>query len=79
MKTKRQETALASVGNTIDEINASLSRELTQQSNMLEKFYGLHPEVPISDWLNWVLLAADSFIVRECRRRKSCHCGVSLV
>src|SRR5208282_2225086 len=33
---------LSSVGNTIDEVNASLSRELTQQSNMLEKFYGLH-------------------------------------
>jgi len=62
--------ALTSVGDTIDEVNASFNQELTQQSNMLEKFYGLHPEVPISDWLNWILLAADSFIVENTVGRK---------
>ena len=29
----------------------------------MEHFYGLHPEVPISDWLDWVLFASDSFVV----------------
>ena len=67
--------ALTSVGNTIDEVNASFNQELTQQSNLLEKFYGLHPEVPISDWLNWILLAADSFIVKNTAGRKAVIAG----
>jgi predicted glycogen debranching enzyme len=67
--------ALTSVGNTIDEVNASFNQELTQQSNLLEKFYGLHPEVPISDWLNWILLAADSFIVENTTGRKAVIAG----
>ena len=67
--------ALTSVGNTIDEVNASFNKELTQQSNLLEKFYGLHPEVPISDWLNWILLAADSFIVENTAGRKAVIAG----
>ena len=66
---------LSSVGNTIDEVNASLSRELTQQSNMLEKFYGLHPGVPISDWLHWILLAADSFMVKNADDGKAVIAG----
>jgi len=67
--------ALDSVGNTIDEVNASFNQELTEQSNMLEKFYGLHPEVPMSDWLNWILLAADSFIVENAVGRKAVIAG----
>ena len=42
---------------------------------MLEKFYGLHPEVPISDWLNWILLAADSFIVDNASGGKAVIAG----
>jgi len=66
---------LTSVGNTIDEVNASFNQELVQQSNMLEKFYGLHPEVPVSDWLNWILLAADSFIVENASGGKAVIAG----
>ena len=67
--------ALNSFGNTIDEVKASFNQEFTQQSNMLEKFYALHPEVPISDWLNWILLAADSFIVQNTVGRKAVIAG----
>ena len=67
--------ALDSIGGTIDEVNASFNRELAQQSGLLENFYSLHPEVPISDWLNWILLAADSFIVQNTAGRKAVIAG----
>jgi len=56
---------LAAVDSKIEDVNTSLNQELTQQSNILEKFYSLRPEVSASDWLNWILLAADSFIVEN--------------
>ena len=67
--------ALDSIGGTIDEVTASFNRELTQQSGLLENFYSLHPEVPISEWLNWILLAADSFIVQNTAGRKAVIAG----
>ena len=66
---------LDSVGKSIVEVKDSFNRELTQQINMIENFYGLHPEVPISEWLNWVLLAAESFIVENAAGRKAVIAG----
>ena len=34
-----------------------------------------HPRVPMSDWLNWILLAADSFMVENAAGRKSVIAG----
>jgi predicted glycogen debranching enzyme len=65
---------LASVG-TIGEVNGSFNRELSRQSDLLVNFYSLHPEVPMSDWLNWILLAADSFIVENAAGKKSVIAG----
>ncbi len=42
-------------------------------------FTAIHPEVPMSDWLNWILLAADSFMVENAAGRKVSHCRVPLV
>jgi predicted glycogen debranching enzyme len=66
---------LDSVGSTIDEVNDSFNLELTRQSDLLENFYGLNPEVPMSDWLNWTLLAANSFIVENAAGKKSVIAG----
>ena len=49
---------LTSIGGSLEAVKASFNRELTSQAGVLENFYGLHPEVPVNDWLNWVLLAA---------------------
>jgi len=57
--------ALDSVGETIDEVHLSFNRELAGRSGSLGNFYGLHPEVSAVDWLNWILLAADSFVVND--------------
>ncbi|MGD0643452.1 MAG: amylo-alpha-1,6-glucosidase [Candidatus Bathyarchaeia archaeon] len=66
---------LEGVGSTIDEIKASLNRELAQKIDFLEDFYSLHSEVPMSGWLNWILLAADSFIVQNEMGKKSVIAG----
>ena len=66
---------LDSVGKTINEVNLSFNRELARQDSLLEDFYGLHPEVSISDWLNWVLLAADTFIVNDAAGGKAVIAG----
>jgi len=55
---------LDAFGNAMCDVNEQLNRELEQREYMLAKFYGSHSEVPISDWLNWVLLAADAFMVK---------------
>ncbi len=67
--------ALEGIGGTIDEVNASLNQELTLKNGLLENFYSLHPEVPQSDWLNWILLAADSFVVQSAAGEKSVIAG----
>lgn len=62
-------------GSTFNEVNDTYNRELTCQSDLLENFYGLNPEVPMSDWLNWALLAANSFIVENVACKKSVIAG----
>ena len=62
---------LDSIGKTFEEVNASLNRELNQQSNLLANFYHAHPKAPMSDWLNWILLAADSFMVENSAGKKA--------
>jgi predicted glycogen debranching enzyme len=57
--------ALDSIGKTMDQVNASFSRELARREGLLGDFYGLHPEVSRADLLSWVLSAADSFIVQD--------------
>ena len=61
---------LDGISSTFDEVNRSYNRELMFQGDLLENFYSLKPEVPISDWLNWALLAANSFIVENAVGKK---------
>ncbi len=67
--------ALDSLGKTTTEINDLLNAEQTRQRSLLYGFYGLHPDAPLSDWLSWILLAADSFIVADAAGKKAVIAG----
>ena len=67
--------ALNSVGNTINEVNASFGAEQLQRRNLLYGFYGLQPDVPLTDWLSWILLAGDSFVVANVAGKKAVVAG----
>ena len=64
-----------SIGSTFDEVNVSFKQEIAQKADIIENFYCLRPEVPISDWLNWIILAADSFVVKNADNKKSIIAG----
>ncbi|MCL2358608.1 amylo-alpha-1,6-glucosidase [Candidatus Bathycorpusculum sp.] len=66
---------LDSAGTTSQEIDHMLSAEVNNSTNLLRDFYGDHPQVPQSDWLNWILLAANSFIVQDKNSRKAIIAG----
>jgi predicted glycogen debranching enzyme len=67
--------ALDNVGNSTQEVKSTFNRELTNRVALLENFYNSHPDVPTSEWLNWVLLAADSFMVESDVGRKAIIAG----
>jgi predicted glycogen debranching enzyme len=66
---------LDAFGNAMYDVNGQLKSEMAQRENLLAKFYGSHSEVPTSDWLNWILLAADAFIAKGAGDRKSVMAG----
>jgi len=74
-QTKVTVDALSTVGKIPQDVDASLSKELRRKEALLDSFYSLHPEVPVTDWLNWLLLAADSFIVENTEGHKSVIAG----
>ena len=64
-----------SIGDKIQEVQASFIQELNQKSELLSAFHRDHPAVPMSDWLNWILLAADSFLVEDTMGKKTIIAG----
>jgi predicted glycogen debranching enzyme len=62
-------------GGTISSIKDAYHQEIRERSNLLFKFYQDHPDVPMTDWLNWILLAADSFMVENAFGRKAVVAG----
>lgn len=66
---------LDAFGNAMSDVNGQLKSEIAERANLLAKFYGSHSKVPTSDWLNWILLAADAFIVKGAGERKSVMAG----
>ncbi len=66
---------LDSVGGTISGVKDALNQEVNQKAELLSDFHRDHPQVPMSDWLNWILLAADSFMVENTVGRKAVIAG----
>ncbi len=58
------EETLAAVGTATQDMEGLLERELEQRSSALTTFYGSHQPASPSDWLSWVLSAAEAFIVK---------------
>ena len=69
------EEFLDSFGSSIGKVNEAYNREIEQRVDNLVSFYELNKPVPMSDWLNWILLAADSFMVKNLSNRKSVIAG----
>ncbi|NWG10747.1 glycogen debranching enzyme N-terminal domain-containing protein [Candidatus Bathyarchaeota archaeon] len=55
---------LTEIPNAMYNMEALLEQEILRRENLLERFYEQHKSVSVSDWLNWLALAADLFIVR---------------
>jgi predicted glycogen debranching enzyme len=53
-----------SIGASTADCKEQLDSELKRKADYLKGFHDLQRRVPPSDWLNWGLLAADSFAVR---------------
>lgn len=54
---------LAEIPDTTNDIGELLKLEMRRRENFLANFYREHENVSVSDWLNWVILATDMFIV----------------
>ena len=63
------------LGGDIKIVKDAFNQQLNQKSELLSDFYYEHPEVPMSDWLNWILLTADSFMVKNAAGTKSIIAG----
>ncbi|HLE75879.1 MAG TPA: amylo-alpha-1,6-glucosidase, partial [Candidatus Bathyarchaeia archaeon] len=66
---------LEAIGTTLYDVESLLAQELKQRSDLLVKFYSSHKKMPISDWLSWILLATDAFIVKGAGDKKSVIAG----
>ena len=74
-ESQQAQEILNSIGNSITTVKELYTQELNQKSKLLSNFSREHPQVPMSDWLNWILLAADSFIVEDEVGRKAVIAG----
>jgi len=55
---------LAEMRVTMNDVEALYEREMERREKLLTKFYEEHKDIPTNDWLNWVVLATDMFIVK---------------
>jgi len=55
---------LAEIPVSMYDIEALHEREMQRHENLLTRFYEEHESVPKSDWLNWIMLATDIFMVK---------------
>jgi predicted glycogen debranching enzyme len=55
---------LAETPVTVYDLEALQEREMKRPESLLARFYDDHKGIPIDDWLNWIILATDTFIVK---------------
>ncbi len=60
---------------TLEDVKGVFNRTLKRYSDLLVDFYRTRQKVPMSDWLNWIMLSADSFIVSNSSGRKAVIAG----
>jgi predicted glycogen debranching enzyme len=59
------EKTVSSIPSTISGITSLHEKETERYQKLLDDFYVLHETARPSNWLNWLILAAHSFIVRD--------------
>jgi predicted glycogen debranching enzyme len=55
---------LAEIPATMYDLEALQEREIKRRESLLARFYDEHEGIPINDWLNWIILATDMFVVK---------------
>jgi predicted glycogen debranching enzyme len=68
-------TILESIATSTVHVKKLLELELERKANILQTFHDSRRRVPISDWLSWVILAADSFVARSAGDARSVIAG----
>jgi predicted glycogen debranching enzyme len=70
------ETILSAVSAELNDFYSFYRKELERRTVLLKEFTRQHPDVAQVDWLKWLVLAADSFIVnRSSTRTKTVIAG----
>jgi predicted glycogen debranching enzyme len=55
---------LADLPSTIYDVKTLCSKEMERYESFLNGFHGTHENIPANDWLSWLILATDAFVVR---------------
>jgi len=63
---------LAEMPDTTHDIEALQKREMRRKENLLKAFYKENENVSVNDWLNWIILATDAFIVKGTGDMQKC-------
>ncbi len=69
------EDILFGIGNSAKNITGLLELGLKQRMETLMRFYNSHRKATASDWLSWLLLASNAFIVNDVHNGKSVIAG----
>ena len=70
------QAVLSSLGGDSESIRVLYKEELKRRQNLLQRFRSQHADVSMEEWLKWLVLATDSFIVnRESTKMKSVIAG----
>ncbi len=72
---KQNHETLDALGTSIDQTLAAYNHESERLANLLVNFYAQHRAAPMTDWLNWILQAADAFLVQNVQGQKSVIAG----
>jgi predicted glycogen debranching enzyme len=67
--------ALNEIGSAVSETKRAFQNELKRRNDILANFFYSHKTTPASDWLSWILLASDAFIVSGANDRRSVIAG----
>lgn len=64
-KEKETEATFSSLTEELKNINFFLHSQIERQKSMLVRFRKQHKKIVMNDWLKWLVLATDPFIVRR--------------
>ena len=59
----------------VADTDSFFEQQIVTKSDLVDAFYSSHEKIAPNAWLNWILLASDSFIVQDFSARKSVIAG----